>query len=204
MARRAMAAATAMLLTCVSAGQPPPTSPTAHSQRLFRSESTRSALRPAFRRQRRNAGNQRGLHEFAWRWGHRVGQDELPDHERTATVRVKQLQEELDRSRATTPALPRPRRAASWSACSTSFRTRNRSWPSPVGAGDSPAAGAAPPAARRSFGVGSAAIGCCCRGAGFWLGYATLARRIRRKFGGLRFIEPRRYWGGCEVSAARF
>ena len=97
-----------------------------------------------------------------------------------ATARVKQLEEELDRSRATTPALAE---AAAHSEVERLQRelaekeaqissTRPISSPQPAAA------------ARISVaGIASVLIAAAC---GFWLGYATLARRIRRKFGGLR------------------
>ncbi len=110
-----------------------------------------------------------------------------------ATVRVKQLQEELDRSRATTPALAeaaarselerlRQQLADTQSQLAEAMATR--AGPPAAGAA---AGGAAPPPVHRSIGVGSAAIALAAVAAlGFWLGYATLARRIRRKFGGLK------------------
>ena len=105
-----------------------------------------------------------------------------------ATVRVKQLQEELDRSRATTPALAEAAARSELERLQHELSDTQSQLAEALSArGDSPSAGAAPPAARRSFGVGSAAIGMLLVAAlGFWLGYATLARRIRRKFGGLK------------------
>ena len=105
-----------------------------------------------------------------------------------ATVRVKQLQEELDRSRATTPALAEAAARSELERLQHELSDTQSQLAEALSArGDFPAAGAAPPAARRSFGVGSAAIGMLLVAAlGFWLGYATLARRIRRKFGGLK------------------
>jgi hypothetical protein len=105
-----------------------------------------------------------------------------------ATVRVKQLQEELDRSRATTPALAEAAARSELERLQHELSDTQSQLAEALSArGDSAAAGAAPPAARRSFGVGSAAIGMLLVAAlGFWLGYATLARRIRRKFGGLK------------------
>lgn len=105
-----------------------------------------------------------------------------------ATVRVKQLQEELDRSRATTPALAEAAARSELERLQHELSdTQSQLAEDRSARGESPATGAASPAAPRSFGVGSAAIAMVMVAAlGFWLGYATLARRIRRKFGGLK------------------
>jgi hypothetical protein len=110
-----------------------------------------------------------------------------------ATTRVKQLEEELDRSRATTPALAEAAARSELERLQHELSDTQSQLAEALSArGESPAAGGAPvggaaPAARRSIGVGSAAIAMLAVAAlGFWLGYATLARRIRRKFGGLK------------------
>jgi SH3-like domain-containing protein len=110
-----------------------------------------------------------------------------------ATVRVKQLEEELDRSRATTPALAEAAARSEMERLQHELSdTQSQLAEALSTRGESPAAGAAaggaaPPAARRSIGVGTAAIAMLAVAAlGFWVGYATLARRIRRKFGGLK------------------
>jgi hypothetical protein len=72
-------------------------------------------------------------------------------------VRVKRLEAELDRSRATSPAL------AEAAAASESLRR------------------AGTISARLT--VCAALIAGSC---GFWLGYVTLAHRVKRKFGGIR------------------
>jgi len=96
-----------------------------------------------------------------------------------ATARVKQLEEELDRSRATTPALAE---AAARSEVERLQRELAEKEAQISSARLTPAQPAA--AARISpAGVGAVLIAAAC---GFWLGYATLARRIRKKFGGLR------------------
>ena len=116
-----------------------------------------------------------------------------------ATVRIKQLQEELDRSRAT-PAVQAE--AAERSEVERLTRElaelrRARESPSSADAGAPPAAGLESPGAGASPATGTAtrvefhawawiaalALGL---GSGFWLGYATLARRVRRKFGGIK------------------
>jgi uncharacterized protein YgiM (DUF1202 family) len=113
-----------------------------------------------------------------------------------AAVRLKQLQEELDRSRATTPALAeaaakselerRERELADKQAqladkqaeLDAALATRP---PGAAGAGGPPpqAAHAHGPGLWLGTAVAAAALG-------FWGGYATLARRVRRKFGGLK------------------
>jgi hypothetical protein len=123
-----------------------------------------------------------------------------------ATVRVKQLEEELDRSRATTPALAEAAarseveqlkrelsstQAALGAATQPGAPTAAAPGAATMGAADAPAgvwegvwAGIAAAAAKRPWMAVLpllAALGC-----GFWLGYATLARRIKRKFGGLK------------------
>ena len=118
-----------------------------------------------------------------------------------ATVRVKQLEEELDRSRATTPALAEAaarsealqlkRELSSTQAAldaATQLAAPTAAAPgAPMLGAAAPAgvlAGIAAAAAKRPWMAVLpllAALGC-----GFWLGYATLARRIKRKFGGLK------------------
>ena len=119
-----------------------------------------------------------------------------------ATVRVKQLEEELDRSRATTPALAEAAarseveqlkrelsntQAALDAATQLAAPTAAAPGAATMAAAAAPAgvlAGIAAAAAKRPWMAVVpllAALGC-----GFWLGYATLARRIKRKFGGLK------------------
>ena len=119
-----------------------------------------------------------------------------------ATVRVKQLEEELDRSRATTPALAEAaarseveqlkRELSSTQAAldaATQLAAPTAAAPGAATPADDAAmpgvlAGIAGAAAKRPWMAVLpllAALGC-----GFWLGYATLARRIKRKFGGLK------------------
>jgi len=110
-----------------------------------------------------------------------------------AVVRVKQLQEELDRSRATTPALAEAAARSEVEHLKLELAAKQAELdaargPAPPAAaptGAGPLAGIQAAAAPRwpvlaAIGV---AIGLGC---GFWLGYATLARRIRHKFGGLK------------------
>ncbi len=111
-----------------------------------------------------------------------------------AIVRVKQLEEELDRSRATTPALAE---AAARKEVERLTREVEQARADLAAARDtsSPAIGPAAAAPAGGFRIPSAgitglliaavavAVALC---GGFWLGYATLARRIKRKFGGLK------------------
>jgi SH3 domain protein len=104
-----------------------------------------------------------------------------------ATVRVKRLEEELARTKATTPALAE---AAARSEVDRLQREvvakqaeldAERNQPTtPIMAGS----------ARQSSGLmGAGTVACATLAAailGFWLGYVTLARRVRQKFGGLR------------------
>jgi hypothetical protein len=106
-----------------------------------------------------------------------------------AVVRVKQLEEELDRARATTPAL------AEAAARNEVLQLRRELDEARGAAGKAPqqtSGGSgmtnlvvALPAPAMSpwlaaFGMAAAL------GGGFWLGYATLARRVRSRFGGLK------------------
>jgi SH3-like domain-containing protein len=118
-----------------------------------------------------------------------------------ATVRVKQLEEELDQRRATTPALAE---AAARSevlqlrrelAAKQSELDAARGAPAQPATASNPASGSGTSLAGAAAGVfapsstplwtwGVAlllALSC-----GFWAGYAALARRIRHKFGGIK------------------
>ena len=110
-----------------------------------------------------------------------------------AVVRVKRLEEELDRSRATTPALAEAAARSEVERLKLELAAKQTE----LDAARGPSAAAAVPAETGALaaiqaaaapwwpvlaGIG-VAIGLAC---GFWLGYATLARRIRHKFGGLK------------------
>jgi SH3-like domain-containing protein len=107
-----------------------------------------------------------------------------------AVVRIKQLEEELDRSRATTPAL-------------AEAAARNEVLQLQRELDEVRSAAATRPPQAASEGAGSALTlaplpapavspwltACGMAGtlaAGFWLGYAMLARRVRSRFGGLK------------------
>jgi len=106
-----------------------------------------------------------------------------------ATVRVKQLEEELDRSRATTPALAEAAARSEVERLQQELAVKQSELNAALAARQEPrlAGGASSPVAPRSIGAGAAACAMVAVAAlGFWLGYVTLARRIRRKFGGLK------------------
>ena len=112
-----------------------------------------------------------------------------------AIVRVKKLEEELDRSRATTPALAeaaarreveRLTRELEQTQADLAAVQRSGSPPA-MRAGAAPAGGfgASLPGGARGPWIAAAAVAAAL-GGGFWLGYATLARRVKRKFGGIK------------------
>jgi uncharacterized protein YgiM (DUF1202 family) len=110
-----------------------------------------------------------------------------------AAVRLKQLQEELDRSRATTPGLAEAaakseleRREHELADKQAQLADRQAELDAALGT-RVPRTGAAPPAQPHALGAGVwLGIVVAAGALGFWAGYATLARRVRRKFGGLR------------------
>jgi hypothetical protein len=117
-----------------------------------------------------------------------------------ATVRVKQLEEELDSRRATTPALAEAAARSEveqlkreLAAKQSELDDAQRALAPAAVSGLAPSGGAAPGSAR----TGSAALTSAqlwawglsvplALACGFWLGYAALARRIKQKFGGLK------------------
>jgi Bacterial SH3 domain len=115
-----------------------------------------------------------------------------------ATVRVKQLEEELDSRRATTPALAEAAARSELEQLKRELAAK-QSELDDVQRTLAPAAGLAPPggatpgsartgisaltsAQRWAWGL-SVPVALAC---GFCLGYAALARRIKQKFGGLK------------------
>jgi hypothetical protein len=136
-----------------------------------------------------------------------------------AVVRVKQLEEELDRSRATTPALAEAAARSELTQLQRELAAKQaeldaaRAVPAvPAAPASEPPAGASAGAADPGAGPsGMAAPATLAGGAmaavtaaisthpwigavamlaalacGFWLGYATLARRVKHKFGGIK------------------
>ncbi len=110
-----------------------------------------------------------------------------------AVVRVKRLEEELDRTRATTPALAEAAARSEVERLRQELAAKQgeldavRGRTSPTATLQPPtgprAAIQAPAGAWPIFAGSAAAAGLAC---GFWLGYAALARRVRRKFGGIK------------------
>jgi SH3-like domain-containing protein len=121
-----------------------------------------------------------------------------------ATVRVKQLQEELDRRRATTPALAEAAARSELEQLKTELLNKQAELDAARGGAAAPTAavgmavaGAAtaetPAGAMALIGAAAAAHPWTAVAAllaalagGFWLGYATLARRVKQKFGGIK------------------
>jgi hypothetical protein len=117
-----------------------------------------------------------------------------------ATVRVKRLEEELDRSRATTPALAEAAARSEVEQLKRELAGKQSELDAVSGALAAPAppGAAAGAAARIGATTGSGAPGGVLTGiaagaamlaglaVGFWLGYGALARRIKHKFGGLK------------------
>jgi uncharacterized protein YgiM (DUF1202 family) len=120
-----------------------------------------------------------------------------------ATVRLKQLQEELDRSRATTPALAEAAARSELQQLKDELKDKQAELDALRAQAGAPAA--APGAADSTSGVAGAVPGgvaasisaaaahrwmilgvLAALACGFWLGYATLARRVRHKFGGIK------------------
>ena len=112
-----------------------------------------------------------------------------------AVVRVKRLEEELDQSRATTPALAEAAARSEVLRLKLELAAKQSELDSARAGGSAPVT-ATPPAAGALAAIHAAAaprwpviagiavaIGLAC---GFWLGFATLARRVRRKFGGIK------------------
>ena len=112
-----------------------------------------------------------------------------------AVVRVKHLEEELDRIRATTPALAEAAARSEVERLKQELAARQSELEAARSGGTSQAAAALPapgPLAAIQTPAGTLwqliagvalVIGLAC---GFWLGYATLARRVKNKFGGIK------------------
>ena len=114
-----------------------------------------------------------------------------------AVVRMKQLEEELDRSRATTPELAEAaarnevlqlkRELAATQAAAAAAPAAVAGTAAMVGMATTPVgamAGISAAVAEHPWiGVAAVLAALVC---GFWLGYATLARRIKHKFGGIK------------------
>jgi hypothetical protein len=99
-----------------------------------------------------------------------------------ASVRLKQLQEELDRRGATTPMLAEAASRAEVARLQGELARQSQAQSAPPGL-PVPAAASVSEA---HTGVWWALSVLLALGAGFWLGYAALARRIKNKFGGIK------------------
>jgi hypothetical protein len=97
-----------------------------------------------------------------------------------ATARVKQLEEELDRSRATTPALAEAAAHSEVEQLKRELASRQSDVAGPLGAAAGIPSAGAPYPWGWVLAVLLAVMG------GFWLGHATLARHIKHKFGGIK------------------
>jgi uncharacterized protein YgiM (DUF1202 family) len=109
-----------------------------------------------------------------------------------ATLRVKQLEEELDRSRATTPALAEAAARSEveqlrheLAAKQSELDTVRAMQPGSAAAQGTGGANAAATALATHPGLWGLTVALAVA-LGFWLGYATLARRVKHKFGGIK------------------
>ena len=117
-----------------------------------------------------------------------------------ATVRLKQLEEELDRSRATTPALAEAAARSEMEQLKRELAAKQAELDAVRGGSALPAASpaSATPAPAPSAGADPVSAAPAAHpwawavalpaalAVGFWLGYTVLARRVRRKFGGIK------------------
>ena len=122
-----------------------------------------------------------------------------------ASVRIKQLQDELDRTRAVTPALAEAAQRSEVARLTRELAARQAEASVPAaGSPASLASGAVTASWPATAAVAGASGGldgrrpfeqrlwvwittlCAAFTGGFWLGYAVLARRIRGKFGGIK------------------
>jgi uncharacterized protein YgiM (DUF1202 family) len=103
-----------------------------------------------------------------------------------AIVRVKQLEEELERNRANPPALKEAAALSEVERLKQELNAKQAEIDAARGQQRPTAVPAAAAPLRTAPAAGIAAgafIGLLC---GFWLGYATLARRVKHKFGGIK------------------
>ncbi len=102
-----------------------------------------------------------------------------------AAVRVKQLEEELDRSRATTPALAEAAAKNEMERLERELADKQSQLAAALAAG-APRPRVEPARTHAVSAVVALALAAGAALIGFWAGYVTLARRVRRKFGGLK------------------
>jgi len=105
-----------------------------------------------------------------------------------ATLRVKQLEEELDRSRATTPALAEAAARAELERLQHELAAKQSELDAARAGHLEPAAapGLPPAGGARPVTLLVALCALVAAALGFWLGYVTLARRVKQKFGGIK------------------
>jgi uncharacterized protein YgiM (DUF1202 family) len=94
-----------------------------------------------------------------------------------ATAMIKQLQEELDQMRATTPALAEAAAHSEVQQLKDALAAKQAEL-------DAMRGSAGTGSARHPYRTVLAVL--LAVGLGFWLGYVTLARRVRHKFGGIK------------------
>ena len=106
-----------------------------------------------------------------------------------AATRIKQMQEELDRTHATTPALAEAAERSEVERLTRELAAAQQAAADaaaqPAMSNGSASAVAAPPRSESHAWKWVVAL-CAALLAGFWLGYTTLARRIKAKFGGIK------------------
>jgi hypothetical protein len=113
-----------------------------------------------------------------------------------AVVRIKRLEEELDRSRATTPALAEAAARSEVERLKLALAAKQGELDAARAGGSATVVATAPAAegplsalhaaAAPHWPVIAAASAAAGLAGGFWLGYAMLARRVRQKFGGIK------------------
>ncbi|HEY2145997.1 MAG TPA: TIGR04211 family SH3 domain-containing protein [Steroidobacteraceae bacterium] len=103
-----------------------------------------------------------------------------------ATVRIKQLEEELDRGRATTPALAEAAARSEVERLKQQLSAKQAEIDAARGQQRPAASSAAPLSVGTAPALLIAASAAISLLVGFWLGYATLARRVKHKFGGIK------------------
>ncbi len=103
-----------------------------------------------------------------------------------AIARLKQLQDELDRSRATTPALAEAAARSEVEQLKREIKDKQSELNAARGTLRAPAAPAPAPGPQGTHPWLWALALLAALACGFWLGYATLARRVRHKFGGIK------------------
>jgi hypothetical protein len=106
-----------------------------------------------------------------------------------ATTRIKRMQDELDRTHATTPALAEAAERSEVERLTRELAAAQQA-AADAAAQPAPTNGAAappgPPVRSEPHLWQWVAALCVALGLGFWLGYAALARRIKAKFGGIK------------------